>query len=409
MISAFVSGSETAFFSLSPSDVDSIRHSDSASDRAIVRLLGQQDYFLATILITNNLVNICIVVVSDNIINLLVAFHSPGLEFVVKTVIVTFLLLLFGEIIPKVTATYSPLRIARGASTILVGLSKLLKPVSYVLVKCGDTINASALKHRNNISIDELSDAIEITANHTREEKQMLNGIVNFVNVDAEQIMKPRLDMTTLDITDDYDSVKYTIVSSGYSRIPVYEETIDNIRGILYVKDLLPHISKSSDFEWTKLMRKPYFIPEHKKINDLLEEFQNNKIHMAIVVDEYGSTLGLISMEDIMEEIVGEISDESDCDTSFYTRTGENTYLFEAKTSLMDFCKVLEIDEETFDDQKGEAETIGGLMLEIRRNFLKKGESVTSHDIEFTVESLAGHRMEQVKVTRKGAAAQKRA
>ena len=400
LASAFVSGSETAYFSLSPADVESIRRSERSADKSIVRLLGEQDYFLATILIANNLVNICIVVVSDRIIDGIARFHSAGLEFAVKTVVVTFLLLLFGEIIPKVTATYSPLRIARGGAAVLAGLSRVLRPLAYVLVRCGMAVNSPALSHRSNLSMDELSDAIEITSTHSREEKRMLNGIVNFVNVDAEQVMTPRLDVTALEITDDYDTVKNTIVSSGYSRIPVYEETIDNIRGILYVKDLLPHIARANDFEWTKLLRKPYFIPGQTKINDLLEEFQNNKIHMAVVVDEYGSTQGLISLEDIMEEIVGEISDESDTDASFYTRTGENTFIFEAKTSLMDFCKVLELDEETFDDQRGEAETIGGLMLEIRRDFLKKGESVTCHDIELRVESLSGHRMEKIKVTR---------
>ena len=237
-----------------------------------------------------------------------------------------------------------------------------------------------------------------MTQSSSPEEHEMLSGIVNFVNTEVQEIMKPRVDMTALDITDDYEHVKHTIIESGFSRIPVYEEDMDNIRGTLYVKDLLPYINNGKDFAWQQLMRKPYFVPEHKKINDLLADFQTNKVHMAIVVDEYGSTLGLVSLEDIIEEIVGEISDESDNEETFYTRLDAKTYLFEGKTHLGDFERILELDEDTFADVKGEADTLAGLMLELKRDFPRKGDTFLSHGIRFTVQEMEGHRIDKIRV-----------
>ena len=252
--------------------------------------------------------------------------------------------------------------------------------------------------HKSEISLDELADAVDMTQSSSHEEHVMLSGIVNFVNTEVQEIMKPRVDITALSVTDDYETVKQTIIRSGFSRIPVYEEDIDNIRGTLYVKDLLPYINHGNEFGWQQLVRKPYFVPEHKKINDLLGDFQSNKVHMAIVVDEYGSTLGLVSLEDIIEEIVGEISDESDADESFFTRLDEKSYLFDGKSHLGDFERVLGIDEETFADVKGDAETLAGLMLELKRDFPRKGDVFTSHDIRFTVQEMDGHRVDKIRV-----------
>ena len=251
---------------------------------------------------------------------------------------------------------------------------------------------------RESVTEDEIKDMVAENIELLEDEKRMINDILDLADMTVREIMKPRVDMTALDITDDYDHVKHTIIESGFSRIPVYEEDMDNIRGTLYVKDLLPYINNGKDFAWQQLMRKPYFVPEHKKINDLLADFQTNKVHMAIVVDEYGSTLGLVSLEDIIEEIVGEISDESDNEETFYTRLDAKTYLFEGKTHLGDFERILELDEDTFADVKGEAETLAGLMLELKRDFPRKGDTFLSHGIRFTVQEMEGHRIDKIRV-----------
>ena len=397
-ISAFASGSETALFSLSPSDIKTVKKRGSKSDNAILKLLSSEDYMLATILILNNLVNIIIVVLSNNIIDSLVEFHSAGWEFVVKTILVTFILLLFGEIIPKVAASHMPLRFASIIAVPLLSVKSLFKPLSWVLVRLGDRFNRRAAKKHENISIDELSDALEITQSQSQEEKKMLTGIVDFVNTNVEDIMRPRMDITAVSVESDFNAVRKIIVESGFSRIPAYRDNIDNIAGILYVKDMLPFINEGNDFPWWEHLRAPYYIPEHKKINSLLEEFQSHKVHMAIVVDEYGSTLGLLSLEDILEEIVGEITDESDHEESFYRKLGDNTFLFDGKTHIGDFTEVTGLEDTLFDDVKGQAETIAGLMLEIKRDFLKKGDSITTHNILFTVETMDGRRIDKVKV-----------
>ena len=256
-------------------------------------------------------------------------------------------------------------------------------------------IDASSV---HNCTAAELADAVDMTQSSSPEEHVMLSGIVNFVNTEVQEIMKPRVDITALSMTADYETVKRTIIESGFSRIPVYEEDVDNIRGTLYVKDLLPYINNGGDFAWQQLIRKPYFVPEHKKINDLLADFQSNKVHMAIVVDEYGSTLGLVSLEDIIEEIVGEISDESDNDECFYTRLDAKSYIFEGKTHLGDFERILDIGEDVFADVRGEAETLAGLMLELKRDFPRKGDVFTSHDLRFTVQEMDGHRVDKIRV-----------
>ena len=394
-ISALVSGAETSFFSLSHNDIRHLQESRGGRAAAVLRLLTDVDLLLATILVINNLVNICIVILTAGIIDSLFTFLR--FEFLFKTVLVTFLLLLFGEIMPKVLAQTIPVRFALLVARPLLILRWIFYPLSYILVRTSSRISEKAA-HKSEISLDDLADAVDMTQNTSPEEHVMLSGIVNFVNTEVQEIMKPRVDMTALDITADYDHVKRTIIDSGFSRIPVYEEDMDNIRGTLYVKDLLPYINNGPDFGWQQLMRKPYFVPEHKKINDLLADFQTNKVHMAIVVDEYGSTLGLVSLEDIIEEIVGEISDESDNEENFYTRLDAKSYLFEGKTHIGDFERILELDEGTFADVKGEAETLAGLMLELKRDFPRKGDTFMAHDLRFTVQEMEGHRIDKIRV-----------
>ena len=394
-VSALVSGAETSFFSLSHKDIRRLQTRTTASAEAVLHLLTNVDVLLATILVVNNLVNICIVILVSGIIDSVFTFLR--FEFLFKTVLVTFLLLLFGEILPKVLAQTMPVRFAQFAARPRRVLRWIFYPLSYILVRTSSRISEKAA-HKSEISLDELADAVDMTQSSSPEEHVMLSGIVNFVNTEVQEIMKPRVDITALSVTDDYETVKQTIIRSGFSRIPVYEEDIDNIRGTLYVKDLLPYINHGNEFGWQQLVRKPYFVPEHKKINDLLGDFQSNKVHMAIVVDEYGSTLGLVSLEDIIEEIVGEISDESDADESFFTRLDEKSYLFDGKSHLGDFERVLGIDEETFADVKGDAETLAGLMLELKRDFPRKGDVFTSHDIRFTVQEMDGHRVDKIRV-----------
>ena len=394
LVSALVSGAETSFFSLSHNDIAALRKKTSASSDAVLRLLSDVDLLLATILVVNNLVNICIVILTSGIID--ATFTFVRFEFLFKTVLVTFLLLLFGEILPKVLAQTIPVRFARLVARPLMVLRWIFYPFSYVLVRTSSRISEKAAR-RSEISLDELADAVDMTENTTPEEHVMLSGIVNFVNTEVQEIMKPRVDITALELSDDYQTVKRTIMASGFSRIPVYDGEIDNIRGTLYVKDLLPYITQV-EFGWQQLVRKPYFVPERKKINDLLADFQSNKIHMAIVVDEYGSTLGLVSLEDIIEEIVGEISDESDNDERLYTRLDGGSYLFEGKTHIGDFERILSLDEETFSDVRGEAETLAGLMLELKRDFPRKGDAFTAHGIRFTVKELESHRVDKIRV-----------
>lgn len=396
-MSALASGSETAFFSLSPAQLEGLRNKESAKAKAVLQLLDEKDYLLATILVLNNLVNICIVVLCNNLIDGLVEFYSTGWEFAIKTVLVTFLLLLFGEIMPKVFANYNPTRLATLMAVPMVGMRKVLTPLTFILVKYSSGL-AEKRGHRADISVDELSDALEMTEQTDQDERQMLTGIVQLANSEIHDIMHPRLDITALNIEENFSRVKELIINSGYSRIPVYRETLDNIEGVLYVKDLIPHINRDDSFEWSTLLRPAYFAPEHSKLGDMLEEFRSRKVHVAIVVDEYGSTVGLITLEDILEEIVGEISDESDIDESFFQRLGDGIYLFEGKTHIGDLERVLGLSEGTFDDCKGQAETVAGMMLERKREFLRKGDKMTFHNIRFSVESVEGRKADKIRV-----------
>ena len=395
LISALVSGSEVAFFSLSPSTQQQMRTSGDARDEQILALRANVDELLATILVTNNLVNICIVILTSNIMDSMFVFTR--FEFLFKTVLVTFLLLLFGEILPKVFSQENPRWFARMVIYPIRFFKFVTYPLAYVLVRTGGRLSRIASRGAE-ISMEELADAVDLAHTSSPQEHQMLSGIVNFVNTEVEEIMRPRIDLTALDIKSSYEQVKRTIIESGYSRIPVYDEDLDNIKGALYVKDLLPYIGHGDEFGWQQLLRKIYFVPKHKKIDDLLRDFQENKIHVAIVVDEYGATQGLVSLEDILEEVVGEISDESDEDEKFYERLGENLYLFDGKSHIVDFERVIGCDEDLFSDVQGRAETLAGLMLELRRDLLRKGDTVEAHDVRFTVHAMDGHRVDKIKV-----------
>lgn len=399
-ISAFVSSSETAFFALSPSEREQVEESGSKRDETVAKLLSEPQRLLATILITNNFVNIVITLLLAYFTSSLFDFGaSPVLEFVVQTVIITFLLLLFGEITPKVYATTHPLQIARITCRGLSVLNTLLHPFASLLIKSTSLVGGDMERHgHSNLSMDELSQAVELTEIGTEAEKDMLEGITKFGQIEAADIMRPRLDIVDADIRWNYHQVLRLIISSGYSRIPVYSGSSDCIKGILYSKDLIPHLDKPQNFRWQTLIRPAYFVPESKKLDDLLSEFQAHKVHLAIVVDEYGGTAGLVTLEDILEEIVGDISDEYDEEEKQYTQIAENVYLFEGKTLLNDFYKILDIEEEVFEKVAGEVETLAGLVLELKGDFPKRGEKISYGDYEFEVVALEKRRIKSIQV-----------
>ena len=398
MISAMMSGSEVAFFSLLPSDIRALKQRNTMASENVLKLLKNGDSLLATILVVNNLVNIAIVICSSKIVHTMLKFNNGIVEFLFTGVLVTFLLLLFGEILPKIVAQTSNVKVALTFAQPLVILRWIFTPFSYVLINTSGRVGKMANPATDNISIEELADAVDMTTEPESEEQKILSGIVGIASREVEDIMRPRIDIKAVEQTMTFTEVKKVIIETGYSRLPVYNEDLDDIKGVLFVKDLLEHISKGDEFGWQRLIREPYFVPMHKKVNSVLEDFQKQKFHMAIVVDEYGATQGLISLEDILEEVVGEISDESDVDESFYRRLNENTYLFEGKTHIVDVVRVLDLEDNIFEDVQGRAETVAGLMLEINRNFLKKGDEVSAHGIRFIVDSMEGHRIDKIKI-----------
>ena len=397
LMSGMMSSSEVAYFSLTPAEIRRIKRGGSVATDAASKLLDDPDMLLATILVVNNMVNIGTVVLSTQILNSLFVFHRFG--FLVHTVVVTFVLLLCGEVLPKVFAQGSTMRVALWFAQPLSLLRWLVYPLSRTLVKTSNMASERLMQKSNEISIEDLADAVDMTTTSSTEEQKILSGIVNFADREVEEIMRPRMDIVGVEQTMNFGQVRDIITTSGYSRLPVYAESIDNIKGTLFVKDLIAHANREEDFGWQSLIREPYIVPMHKQVTDLLEDFRHDKVHMAIVVDEYGATQGLVTLEDILEEVVGEISDESDIDESFYERIDKNTYIFDGKTHIVDMLRVLQLDDELFEDVQGRAETIAGLMLEIKRNFLKKGEQLTSHSIRFMVTAVEGHRIDKIKVT----------
>lgn len=398
--SAFMSASEVGFFSLTPHHRNEMESSNDEADRGVLKLLEQPEYLLATILISNNFVNVAIVILSAFFIDSLFDFSQiPMLKFVIQTGVITFLLLLFGEIMPKVYATQNPLKMTRKAYKTFGLLNKILKPFSKILVNSTHVVNKRLAKRRhNNLSIDELSEALELTTDANNEEKEILKGIVNFGNTTVDGVMTSRLDMVTVDLKTPYSEVLNTVIELGYSRIPVLQDSQDNIRGILYIKDLLPHLTKTNSFKWQSLIRPAFFVPETKKIDDLLRDFQKNKIHVAIVVDEFGGTLGMITMEDILEEVVGDISDEYDEDEALYTKIDDTTYLFEAKIQLNDFFKVTNIESDIFKDKTDEVDTLAGLLLELKGDIPSLSEQITFGDYTFEILAVDNRRIQKVKL-----------
>lgn len=396
LLSGMMSSSEVAFFSLSPAELRRIRQGGSVATDAAAKLLDDPDMLLATILVVNNMVNIGTVVLSTEILNTLFVFHRFG--FLVHTVVVTFVLLLCGEVLPKVFAQGSTLRVALWFAQPLQMLRWVVYPLSWVLVRTSNVVSERLTQRSSDISIEDLADAVDMATTASTEEQKILSGIVNFADREVEEIMRPRMDIVGVEQTMVFGQVRDIITSAGYSRLPVYADSIDNIKGTLFVKDLIAHANRGDEFGWQSLIREPYIVPMHKQVTDLLEDFRRDKVHMAIVVDEYGATQGLVTLEDILEEVVGEISDESDVDESFYERIDNNTYIFDGKTHIVDMLRVLQLDDELFEDVQGRAETIAGLMLEIKRNFLKKGEQLTSHHIRFMVTEIEGHRIDKIKV-----------
>lgn len=399
-LSGFASGSEIAFFSLSPQDLDELDPEKNDKDRKIQMLRDDSERTLATILIMNNLVNVTIIMLCNFAIGSLVAFKVQWLEFLLITVLLTFLLLLYGEIMPKVFSRQNPLAFCRMAVNGVMLMRKLFWPIESILITSGVIAEKAVPKEKRQLSVDDLEQALELTdKDDIKDEKSMLQGIIRFGDETAKEVMTSRQDIVSIDIRCGFQEVLTSIAENNYSRIPVYQDNGDNIRGILYIKDLLPHLSKPSNFRWQSLMRPPYFVPETKKIDALLREFQENKVHIAIVVDEFGGTSGLVTLEDILEEIVGEINDEYDEEEKSYSKLNYNTYLFEGKTLLSDFCKILQIDDDEFDDVAGDADTLAGLLLEQKGDFLSIHERWDYKRYSFEVMAVECRRISRVKVT----------
>lgn len=397
LFSAFNSGSEIAYFSLTRKDIESI--DDDHKRERIEHLLEQPERLLATILTGNNLVNIMIVIVLNYAMNKMFTFNSAVANFLVQTVILTFLILLFGEVIPKLYATNNNVRFAIAAAPALQVLSMLFAPISKLMVKSMGFVRKAVNKHADEISTEDLTNALQMSDVKSSDEKDWLEGILTFGDKTVSEIMTPRIDIVDLDIEETFAAVVRCIVENGYSRMPVYEDNPDNIKGVLYAKDILPYVNKSGDdFKWQQLLRPVYFVPESRMIDDLLEDFRKKKIHLAIVVDEYGCTQGLATMEDVLEEIVGDIDDEYDTEEKFYTKENDDTFIFDAKTSITDFLDVTEVEERHFAKYSNEAESIAGLLLNIKGDFLNEKEKISCGPCEFTVLKVKKYRIAKVKV-----------
>ena len=400
LVSGFASGSEIAFFSLSPSDLNDLDEDKNPVDGKIQRLRDNSERTLATILITNNLVNVTIIMLCNYFFAHVISFgKAVWLQFVVVTVLLTFLLLLFGEIIPKVYCGQHALAVCRRFAPAITALSRLFKPLSWVLIRSGILAGKVVQRENHVLSVDDLEQALELTDKEDiKDEQNMLEGIVRFGDETAKEVMTSRQDVVDLDFHSPFSEVIRCIVENNYSRIPVYQGSIDNIRGILYIKDLLPHLTKPASFRWQSLIRPPYFVPETKKIDDLLRDFQENKVHIAIVVDEFGGTSGIVTLEDILEEIVGEINDEYDEEEKNYVRVNANTYIFEGKTLLTDFYRIMNIDDETFEEVEGDADTLAGLMLELKGDIPQTHERLEYKNFKCEIVELDGHRISKIKV-----------
>jgi len=404
LLSALISASETAFFSLSPSEINSLKSEKSKKAKNILILLAKPKHLIANILIANNFINVAIIILFAFIIKNLINFNNHKiLIFVFQTVIITAVLLLLSEIMPKIYASYNALNFSKKIINFIMFIAFIFNPLAVLLVRTSSLIDKRIARKDYNISIPELSKAIEITtkkAENEEDQQYILQGIVNFVDIEVREIMKSRMDIAAVELETNFNNLLMFIQQAGYSRIPVYKGTLDNIVGILYIKDLLPVMEESESYNWKNLLRPAFFVPENKKISDLLKEFRENKIHMAIIVDEYGGTSGLITLEDILEEIVGEIMDESDeiDNEILYTKINDNTFIFEGKTSINDFCKIVNIEENLFDEVRGEADSIAGLLLEIEGEIPPKNKEIQYKNFVFTIEAVDKRRIKLIKV-----------
>lgn len=399
--SALVSGAEVALFSLSQKDIDDTIQENPSKGKILSDLLQKPKKLLATLLVANNFINIGVVILFSFVgRDLFSGITSPVLKFVLEVIVVTFLLLLFGEVLPKVYASRNNIKFAKIIAYPIVLLDKLLSPISVPMRNTTVYLHNKLGKQKTNFSVDQLSQALELTSSDdtSSDEQKILEGIVSFGNTDTKQVMSPRIDIFALEITESFVEIYSKIIEKGYSRIPVYRDNIDQIEGVLFVKDLLPHIDKKN-FDWVALVREPFFVPENKKLDNLLKDFQRMKSHLAIVVDEYGGTSGLVSLEDVIEEIVGDISDEFDNENVVYSVIDDHNYLFEGKINLKDFYRIIDVDEDLFEVKKGEAETLAGFILEILGNFPKKGQKIAYENCLFTVEAVDKKRIIQIKVT----------
>jgi len=400
-LSAIVSGAEVALFSLSQKDIDDALNENLPKGKIISNLLDKPKKLLATLLVANNFLNIGVVILFSFIgQNIFEQISSPVLKFILEVILVTFLILLFGEVLPKVYASRNNIKFAKRVAYPIAVLDKLLSPISLPMRSVTLYLQNKLGKQKNSFSINQLSQALELTDSEgtSSEEQKILEGIVSFGNTDTKQVMSPRIDIFALEISESFASIYPKIIDKGFSRIPVYRDNIDQIEGVLFVKDLLPHIDKE-EFDWTTLMREAFFVPENKKLDNLLKDFQSLKSHLAIVVDEYGGTSGLVSLEDVIEEIVGDISDEFDDENLNFSQIDERNFLFEGKINMKDFYRIIDVDEDAFESHKGEAETLAGFILEILGNFPKKDQKVAFENCIFTIETVDKKRIKQIKVT----------
>lgn len=398
--SGFASGSEIAVFSLSPGDLDELGEHRTERDRNVMLLRDDSERTLATILITNNLANVTIIMLCNYFFGHLIDFGTAyWLQFICITVILTFVLLLFGEIMPKIYCSQNPLRFCRIAVNGILFCRRVFYPFATILIRSGVLASKVVQQENHVLSVDDLEQALELTdKEELKDEKNLLEGIVRFGDETAKEIMTSRQDVVDLDFKSSFPNVLKCIVDNNYSRIPVYQDSIDNIRGILYIKDLLPHLGKPASFRWQSLIRPPYFVPETKKIDDLLRDFQENKVHIAVVVDEFGGTSGIVTLEDILEEIVGEINDEYDEEERSYVRVNSNTFIFEGKTLQGDFCRILNVDDDVFSGIEGDADTLAGLLLEIKGEFPKLHERICYQNFVFEIMEMDERRISKIKV-----------
>lgn len=404
VFSGLISASEIAYFSLTPTDINEINTSSSRVDAYVKKLLEKQKRLLATVLISNNLVNIAIIILTTYVANSLINFTllHPLVTFIIQVAGITFVILLFGEVIPKIYATKNAIKLARLMSFPLTIVSFLVLPLSSILISLSKLIDKHIKQRGLNVTVEDLSHALDLTSDipENQDEHRILKGIVKFGETSVKQIMTSRVDVVAIDLNLPYNNVLKTIVESGYSRIPVYENSFDTIVGVIYIKDLLAHIKENDDYNWSTLIRQPFFVPENKKLDDLLEEFQEMKMHLAIVVDEYGGTSGIVSLEDILEEIVGEISDEFDDEDITYSKLDENNFVFDGKTLLNDIFKITNIDSnQFFGNEKIDAETLAGLVIEIAEKIPQKNERINYKNIVFSIEASDKRRVKRVKLS----------